>query len=167
MPESSTGDNPEKKYQKAFFLLLIATAIFRLFYIQWIELAPDEAYYWTWARHLQWGYYDHPPMVGFLVWVFTAIAGQGEFGVRLGWVVIGALLTFLLYLTAQKMFGSERAGFYAALLMNISLLGSTGSVIVTPDGPQALFWVLAIFSVYRAVEQKGSQWWYLTAAPRR
>ena len=162
MPENSTGDNSEKTYRKAFFFLLVGATIFRLFYIQWVELAPDEAYYWTWSRHLQWGYYDHPPMVGFLIWVFTVIAGQGEFGVRLGWVVIGTLLTFFLYLTAKKMFGSERTGFYAALLMNVSLLGSTGSVIVTPDGPQALFWVLAIFSVYQAVEQKNLHWWYLT-----
>jgi undecaprenyl-diphosphatase len=61
-----------------------------------------------------------------------------------------------------KMFNSERVGFYSSLLMNISLLGSTGSVIVTPDEPQALFWVLAIFSVYQAVEQEGTHWWYLT-----
>jgi hypothetical protein len=51
MPESSTGDNPEKKYRKAFFLLLIAAIISRLFYIQWMELAPDEAYGYTGSRN--------------------------------------------------------------------------------------------------------------------
>ena len=150
------------KYQKSFFILLIATTIFRLFYIQWVELAPDEAYYWTWSRHLQWGYYDHPPMIGFLIWIFTAIAGQGEFGVRLGWVFIGVLLTLLLYLMGKKMFDSERAGFYSALLMNIILLASAGAIIVTPDGPQGLFWALAVFCVYQSVSRKGIHWWYLT-----
>lgn len=147
---------------KAFLILLITTAVFRLFYIRWVELAPDEAYYYTWSRSLQWGYYDHPPMVGFLIRIFTALGGQGEFGVRWGWAVMGALLTFLLYRLGTKMFNSERAGFYAALLMNMSLLGSTGSVIVTPDEPQGLFWVLAVFSVYKAVEGKDPHWWYLT-----
>jgi undecaprenyl-diphosphatase len=149
-------------YLKAFLLLLITTAVFRLFFIRWVELAPDEAYYYTWSRNLQWGYYDHPPLVAFLIRVFTTVGGQGEFGVRWGWVIMGALLTVLLYRTGTKMFTSQRAGFYAALLMNISLLGSTGSVIATPDGPQALFWVLAVFSVYQAIEQKGPHWWYLT-----
>jgi dolichol-phosphate mannosyltransferase len=132
------------KCRKALFVLLAVTAIFRLFYIQAVELAPDEAYYWTWSRNLQWGYYDHPPLVGFLIWIGTAIAGSGEFGVRFMWVGIGFLLTVVLYATGKRMFGA-RAGFYAALLMNISLLGSTGAVIVTPDGPQGLFWALAIF----------------------
>ena len=149
-------------YMKAFLLLLTTTAVFRLFYIRWVELAPDEAYYYTWSRDLQWGYYDHPPMVGFLIRVGTTIGGQGEFGVRWGWVIMGALITFLLYRLGTKMFGSERAGFHAALLMNLSLLGSTGSVIVTPDGPQALFWAMAIFSVYKAFRGESHLWWYFT-----
>ena len=126
-----------------------------------MDLAPDEAYYWTWSRQLQWGYFDHPPMVGFLIRIFTAIAGQGEFGVRLGWVVIGALVSLLSYLLGKKMFGSERAGFYAALLMNIILLTSAGAIIVTPDGPQGLFWALTIFGVYQAVSRERNPWWYL------
>jgi len=162
MPETIARSDSAKKYQKAFFILLIATTIFRLFYIQWVELAPDEAYYYTWSRNLQWGYYDHPPMVGFLIRGFTAIGGQGEFGVRLGWVFIGALLTVLLYRIGTKIFGSARAGFYSALLMNFSLLASTGAVIVTPDGPMGLFWALAIFCVYKAVGSSRRYWWYLT-----
>jgi 4-amino-4-deoxy-L-arabinose transferase-like glycosyltransferase len=149
-------------YQRAFWALLIAVTVFRLFYIQWIQLAPDEAYYFTWSQNLQWGYYDHPPMVGFLIWVFTSLAGQGEFGVRLGWVLIGALLGLLLFQIGREMFGSDRAGFFSVLLMNIALVASTGAVIATPDAPQALFWVLGIFSVFRAVEEKSRVWWMVT-----
>jgi len=158
----SDSKDLEKKYSRAFLILLAATTVFRLFYVQWVDLAPDEAYYWTWSRNLQWGYYDHPPMVGFLIRVSTEIGGQSEFGVRWGWVALGALLTVLLYQLGKRMFGSERAGFYAALLMNISLLASAGAVIVTPDGPQGLFWALSIILVYQAVIGKGRYWWYLT-----
>ena len=162
MMSKSRSSALEKIYHKAFLILLTVTTVFRLFYIQWVELAPDEAYYFTWSRNLQWGYYDHPPMVAFLIRIFMAVGGQGEFGVRLGWVLIGALLTILLYRMGTKMFGSERAGFYSALLMNLSLLGSTGAVIVTPDGPQGLFWALAIFFVYKAADSGRRYWWYLT-----
>jgi len=151
-----------KIYRQAFIFLLAGSTVFRLFYIQWVDLAPDEAYYFTWSRNLQWGYYDHPPLVAFLIRIFMAVGGQEEFGVRLGWVLIGALLTILLYRMGTKMFGSERAGFYSALLMNVSLLASAGSVIVTPDGPQVLFWALAIFSVYKAADSGRRYWWYLT-----
>jgi len=90
---------------------LALTTVFRLFYVQWIELAPDESYYFTWSRWLQWGYYDHPPMVGLLIYLGTAVAGMTELGVRLPCVVIGAFLTFILYRMGSEMFRSERAGF--------------------------------------------------------
>ncbi|MBI4495506.1 MAG: glycosyltransferase family 39 protein [Deltaproteobacteria bacterium] len=147
--------------RRAFWTLLAAVTAFRLFYIGWVELAPDEAYYFTWSRDLQWGYYDHPPLVGFLIRAFTALGGSGEFGVRWGWVLMGALLTFCLYRTGQEMFASQRAGFFSALLPTVVLLAATGAIIVTPDGPQALFWALAIYSVYRAVERERASWWYL------
>ncbi len=155
------GHQPERNYRRLFYLLLLGLTVFRLFYIQWVELAPDEAYYWTWSRHLQWAYYDHPPAVGFLIWLFTQIGGQGEFGVRLGWVIMGALVTFLLYRIAREMFGSERAGFFSAVFINLILLASTGAVIVTPDGPQALCWVAALYFVYKAVSEEKGYGWYL------
>jgi 4-amino-4-deoxy-L-arabinose transferase-like glycosyltransferase len=156
---SKSSDIP---YRRWFYVLLTAATLFRLFYIQWVELAPDEAYYWTWSRHLQWGYYDHPPMVAFLILVFTTLFGQNEFGVRVGWVLMTALLSCLLYFMGKLMFRSERTGFYAALLMNLSLLGSAGAIIVTPDGPQGLFWALSILFIYLAVTGKGDAWWYGT-----
>src|SRR5512136_340363 len=149
-------------YRQWFYILLAATTVFRLFYIQWVELAPDEAYYFTWSRHLQWGYYDHPPMVGFLILLFTTLAGQRELGVRLGWVLMTALLSCLLYVLGRVIFRSERVGFYAALLMNLSLLASAGAIIVTPDGPQGLFWALSILFIHLAVAGRGSHWWYGT-----
>ena len=158
---SPPPEGGQEKYRRALFVLLAAAAIFRLFYIQAVELAPDEAYYWTWSRNLQWGYYDHPPLIGFLIRIGTAVAGEGEFGVRLMWVAMGFALTLVLYALGRRMFGN-RAGFYAALLMNISLLGSTGAVIVTPDGPQGLFWALAVFFVYKAIESGKGFWWYGT-----
>jgi len=154
------GSVLEKNYWKAFLILLAGTTLFRLFYIQWIELAPDEAYYWTWAKQLQWGYYDHPPMVGFLIWLFTMIGGQGEFGVRWGWVLIGSLTAFFIYRLGTEMFKSPRAGFYSALLLNISLLGSTGAIIATPDGPQGLFWALGIYFIFKAMATQKGDWWY-------
>ena len=31
-----------------------------------IDLSPDEAHYALYASHLDWSYYDHPPLVGWL-----------------------------------------------------------------------------------------------------
>ncbi len=150
----------KRNYGLPLLFLLIGITLFRLFYIQIIELAPDEAYYWTWSKQLQWAYYDHPPLVAFIIWIFTRLGGDTELGVRLGWVIIGTSLTWLLYLLGKEMFRSPAIGFFSALLMNIILLMATGAVIATPDGPQGLCWVWAIYLLWKAINEGDKKFWY-------
>jgi hypothetical protein len=59
--------NPVKTDQKNSFRLLAG------FICCWVLLNslqalftgiyPDEAYYWVYSLNLQWGYFDHPPVV--------------------------------------------------------------------------------------------------------
>ncbi|NIQ09886.1 MAG: glycosyl transferase family 39, partial [Gammaproteobacteria bacterium] len=37
---------------------------FKLLLAVLLPLTTDEAYFLIWARHLDYGFYDHPPMVG-------------------------------------------------------------------------------------------------------
>ncbi|MBT4790697.1 MAG: 4-amino-4-deoxy-L-arabinose transferase, partial [Halobacteriovoraceae bacterium] len=46
-------------------------------------LSFDESYYWIYSRYLDFGFFDHPPMVGLSIFVGTAIFGQSELGVRI------------------------------------------------------------------------------------
>jgi 4-amino-4-deoxy-L-arabinose transferase-like glycosyltransferase len=50
-------------YLSIFLLLLIV-----LRYIFWLFAPPnpDEAYYWLWGQHLDFSYYDHPPLQAWL-----------------------------------------------------------------------------------------------------
>src|SRR4051794_21627095 len=32
-----------------------------------LDLAPDEAHYWDWSRHLDWSYYSKGPLVAYLI----------------------------------------------------------------------------------------------------
>src|SRR3954469_18637142 len=40
-----------------------------------IELSQDEAHYWEWSRHLDYGYYSKPPGIA---WVIAAAQRVGE-----------------------------------------------------------------------------------------
>ena len=55
-----------------------------------ITLYVDEAQYWTWAQHLDWGYFSKPPGVAALIWLSTALFGDGMVGVK---ALSDALLT--------------------------------------------------------------------------
>ena len=47
---------------------LLWGAVFHLLMSCVVQLSPDEAHYALYATHLDWSYYDHPPMVGWLQW---------------------------------------------------------------------------------------------------
>ena len=62
---------------RLFAMYLVAAAfLLRLIYIGQVELLPEDSYYWNYARHLDIGYLDHPPMVAWLIWLGTAVFGD-------------------------------------------------------------------------------------------
>ena len=48
--------------RRLLFYLIAAITIFRLIYINFVPLVPQEAYYWKYAKHLALSYFDHPPI---------------------------------------------------------------------------------------------------------
>ena len=66
----------------ALAALLALTAI-RLVVAARMPLSADEAYYRVWASSPQFGYYDHPPMIAWQIWLGRHIAGDSPLGVRL------------------------------------------------------------------------------------
>lgn len=110
---------------------------------------PDEAYYWMWSRQPGPGYFDHPPMVAWLIAASTAALGDGELGVRISAVLLSALAGWVVYLAGCEAAGSGRAGFLAAAAVSLAPFASVGGVIITPDTPLALFWAAATLFALR------------------
>ena len=61
------------------YLLILFLAIFSTIYNAFLPLHGDEAYYWMWSKHIQMGYYDHPPMIAFMIYL-TNFISQSEWG---------------------------------------------------------------------------------------
>jgi len=101
-----------------------------------IGLGVDESYVVSVARYFSLSYFDHPPLHFWLVKLMTLLTGS-ELGLllRAPFILLFAGSTWLMYRIASRCFG-EPAGFYAALLLNISAVFSlsSGSWIL-PDGP--------------------------------
>src|ERR1051325_10439215 len=94
--------------------LILATAAIRISYFSSsacpLDLAPDEAHYWDWSRHLDWSYYSKGPAVAWLirlscVWfggLAAELTGNEMLAVRLPAVACGSLLLASMYvLTVQ------------------------------------------------------------------
>ena len=65
------------------WLAIAALVLVRLVSAAITPLSFDEAYYWTWAKHLAGGYYDHPPMVALVIRLGTLMFSDTAFGVRI------------------------------------------------------------------------------------
>src|SRR4029079_3412210 len=125
----------EKRLARNTSLTVLALVALRLVAAAWTPITFDEAYYWTWSKHLAGVYYDHPPMVALVIRAGTMIAGDTELGVRLVSVLPPRPLSFAVYRTGAILFGSMRTAATAAVLLNVTLMAAVGTLIVTPDSP--------------------------------
>ena len=69
--------------------------ILNLLQAAFTELAHDEAYYFMFSQHLDWGYFDHPPMTALLIWLGSFVGG--ELGVRLFFTLLQPLYLWILW----------------------------------------------------------------------
>src|SRR3981189_3380281 len=115
--------------------MVAALVVLRLVAAAWTPLTFDEAYYWMWSKHLAGGYYDHPPMVAYVIRAGTMIAGDTELGVRLVSILLALPMSYAIYPAAPTLFGGARVAATSAILLNVTLMAAVGTLIVTPDAP--------------------------------
>jgi len=145
-----------KRYLPILFILVALKALVLLYAIlhAGIGLGPDEAQYWTWSRHLDWGYYSKPPGIAWEIALGTSLFGNTELGVRFMPLAIGSMLPFLVYLMAKRCRLTPSASFWAAVCMAFCPLGILASFLAITDGGMTLFWTLACAYLAGKVEEK-------------
>jgi hypothetical protein len=131
--------------KKTVLLILIASLV-RFVIAFSIELGNDEVYYRMYAQWLQWNYFDHPPMVGWLIRFTTAnLFFDNELFIRLGAIISAAITTWILYLSGKKL-QDEFTGFLAALIYTATIYGSIiAGTFILPDSPQMLCWSSSLY----------------------
>jgi 4-amino-4-deoxy-L-arabinose transferase-like glycosyltransferase len=65
-----------------------------------LDIFPDEAYYWDWHRFLSFGYFDHPPMIAWLVHVTTLLLGDTYWGIKAVPLLLGIGFSIVMLLLA-------------------------------------------------------------------
>lgn len=147
--------------RRLFWLILLGVFLWQLLYLAVTpyDLAPDEAYYWTWSKRLAWGYFSKPPMVALIIKATTALGGDSPFFVRLGAPILWALTQVAFFHLALDLFG-PRTALWAFLLSLGTLSTPVMGLIMTIDPPLLFFWALAMFLYWRAI-RGGRAYWYL------
>jgi dolichol-phosphate mannosyltransferase len=130
----------------------------RLVYSAQVELMPEEAYYWNYSRHLDFGYLDHPPMVAWLIRGGTLLFGDTEFGVRFGAICCGALASLFVFRLTRNVFGDACAWLALAMAQILPFFFLSG-MLMTPDAPLTAAWAASLYFFERAlVAGRGRCW---------
>jgi 4-amino-4-deoxy-L-arabinose transferase-like glycosyltransferase len=140
--------------------LILVFTLARLLIIGNVGLTDDEAYYWDWSRHLSLSYFDHPPLIAYLIAVFVWIGKNSEFFVRLGGVVLFFGSNVLLFEISRRLF-DEKVGIFSVLLFNLIPVFALGAIIISPDNPFGFFFLFSAYLFLMAVESNAKAHWYL------
>jgi hypothetical protein len=110
-------------------------------------LYSDEAYYALFADQLDFGYFDHPPMIALMIRTGSFIF-KSELGVRFLPVIAVTVALYFIYRLAEV---QKPVLFLAAIfsMLGLNILG----FLALPDSPLLLFTVL-FFLVYKRFLQK-------------
>jgi 4-amino-4-deoxy-L-arabinose transferase-like glycosyltransferase len=124
-----------------------------------LDLHPDTADHWVWSRHLSWGYYEHPPMVAWVIRFFTLLLGNNQWAVQTAAQVV-TLLSFLgLFLLAREAFDA-RTAFFSILTLEATPLFSAGSIILHINNVCILFYVWAALTFLKGFQKGAARYEY-------
>jgi hypothetical protein len=149
------GEQPDK----AIWYFLLFWTILNAVQACTLEIHADEAYYWLYSRFLDWGYYDHPPMVAIFIRIGDSLI-HNEFGLRLMTVLSSTLSLYVLWLIVKKY--AVEAKWFILVVSGIFIFHIYG-FMTTPDAPLFLFTVLFYFIYQKYLKDDRLKWSLLLA----
>jgi len=148
------------RHFRYFLILLISTTLIRIIIGFFLGLGTDESHYFQYAMHLSFSYYDHPPMVGYLIKIFLVIGKKHPFTVRIPAIISGIITIYLLFQISKSFFNSF-SGFWACVFFNvIPMFSAIGSITIVPETILATFYLFILFLLWKIYQTKNGYLWY-------
>ncbi len=138
--------------------VLAYVVLLRFVFLGNLNLLPEEAYYWNYSQHLDIGYLDHPPMVAWIIWLGTQLAGNTEFGVRIGASISWMVAAFFCFQLTRNLYG-KTAAFVAILMFCMFPFFFATGLLMTPDAPLTASWAGVLYFLERALLGERREAW--------
>jgi hypothetical protein len=124
-----------------------ASLMLRLWIAATFPITGDEAFFYWWGVYPDWGYSDHPPMVGWVIALMRATLGDSILSIRLPIVLLPLGLGAALW-WALKPLDSVRAAWAVVFFWLLPL--NWLNVLITTDTPLIFWSVLSVAALMRA-----------------
>lgn len=143
------------------FCMLICIVLIRFISIWIMGPMPQDAYYFFYAQHPSLSYFDHPPAIAYLLWLFTTVLGKHIIAIKLADSFLTALTCFAVYKLANRLFPKFEAERIIILFLS-TLMVSILSLVSTPDTPLLFFWTLTLIALYKAIFNEKKRYWLIS-----
>ena len=105
----------------------------------------DESYYWMYSKHMAWGYFDHPPMTAFLIYLGDSIM-HNELGLRLFFILLS---TITMALIMNELDEKKDLFFLGLFIISFPLVHThIGGFMALPD-TSLIFFTILFFLAYK------------------
>ncbi|MFI5160117.1 MAG: ArnT family glycosyltransferase [Sphingobacteriales bacterium] len=148
-----------KNADKLIWYFLVGWTILNFIQAYTLEIHADEAYYWLYSKFLDWGYFDHPPMVAIFIRIGDSIV-HSELGVRLMTVLSSTVSLYVLWRILKQY--QVEAKWFVLIVPGIFIFNLYG-FMTTPDAPLFLFTALFYLVFKKYQEEKKLKWALLLA----
>jgi 4-amino-4-deoxy-L-arabinose transferase-like glycosyltransferase len=143
---------------KNIAVLTLVVLLIRFIFIGIMGLMPQDAYYDFYAQHPALSYYDHPPMIAYLLRFFTSLFGKKVFALKLADSIVtwGTVLAF--YQLAKRFLSPQKVWNGLLLLLSTFMI-TILSLISTPDVPLMLCWTISLLFLHSAIFREIKIYW--------
>ncbi len=139
----------------------VAKVLLHLAFLGRYGIFRDEFYYLACARHLDWGYVDHPPLsIAFLA-VWTGLFGDSLTALRVPALLAGALIILITGLLVRELGGQRFAQALACLAVFIAPLFLAISNFYSMNVFDQLCWVTLAWILARFLRTGEGRYWIL------
>lgn len=118
---------------------------------------PDYIDHWMQGRQLSWSYFEHPPMVAWLIRGLTLIFGTSEAGLEAAALLVSLVLLAAAYGVACDL-GGVRAGIFTVIGLESTVMFMIKSATIQTEQPLTLSWLLGIWALTRYVRGGHARW---------
>ena len=95
--------------EKVLTLHLVPLTLLKLVQIFFTPPTPDEAYYWLWAQHPALSYFDHPPLVAWVLIPMDTLFGWNLFSLRAAPLATFLGCLWILWYWSKRLFTADVA----------------------------------------------------------
>jgi len=126
--------------------------VFFIFLIRIISLAisplepqGDETQYWYWSTYFDWGYYSKPPLVAWVIALFSSLFGNSVFILKFPSLLAHILTSIVLFNLSRAFNRNKEESIWLAISYLLFFAVSLSSNVISTDPFLLLCWSLSLY----------------------